>query len=52
MDRIVNNIQLTQNLICVLRTHRTYNLIVRFSKYMFMLFFYLFIYFLFFKWEM
>ena len=33
MDHIVNNIQLTQNLVCVLKAHRICNSTVRFSKY-------------------
>ena len=33
MDRIVNNIQLTCNLTCVLKTQRPYNSIIIFSKY-------------------
>ena len=33
MDYIVNNIQLSQNLTYILKAQRTYNLIVRFSKY-------------------
>ena len=39
MDRIVNNIRLTQNLIYVLRTLRTYNPTISFSKYVVMLIF-------------
>ena len=35
MDRIVNYIQLTWKLACMLRTYRTYNLTVKFSKYEF-----------------
>ena len=33
IDHIVNNIQLTQNLTCVLRVWRTWNSTVRVSKY-------------------
>ena len=33
MDHIVNNIQLSQNLTYIWKAQRTYNLIVRFSKY-------------------
>ena len=33
MDHIVNNIQLSQNLTYILKAQRTYNLMVRFSKY-------------------
>ena len=36
IDYIVNNIQLIQNLTCVLRAQRKYNLTVRFSKYVVM----------------
>ena len=35
MDRMVNNIQLIWNLAWMLRTYRTCNSIVRFSKYEF-----------------
>ena len=35
MDRTVNNIQLALKLVCMLRTYRTCNLTVRFSKYEF-----------------
>ena len=33
INHIVNNIRLTQNLTCILRTCWTCNLMVRFSKY-------------------
>ena len=32
INHIVNNIILTQNLTCVLKTYKTYNPMVRFSK--------------------
>ena len=35
MNQMVNNIQLTWKLAWMLRTYRTYNLMVRFSKYEF-----------------
>ena len=35
MDQMVNNIQLIWKLACMLRTYRTYNLTVEFSKYQF-----------------
>ena len=35
MDKMVNNIQLAWKLICMLRTHRTCNPTVEFSKYEF-----------------
>ena len=35
MDRVVNSIRLTRKLTCMLRTYRTYNLTVEFSKYQF-----------------
>ena len=35
MDRMVNNIQLTWKLVWMLRTYRTCNLRLRFSKYEF-----------------
>ena len=37
MNQIINNIRLTWNLTCVLRTKRTCNSIIRFSKYVTML---------------
>ena len=35
MDQMVNNIRLIWKLACILRTYRTYNSTVRFSKYKF-----------------
>ena len=35
MNQMVNNIQLIWKLACMLRTYRTYNLTVEFSKYQF-----------------
>ena len=37
MDHTVNNIQLSQNLTYILRAQKTYNLMVKFSKYVVML---------------
>ena len=37
MDHTVNNIQLSQNLTYILRAQKTYNLMVKFSKYIVML---------------
>ena len=37
MNHTVNNIQLSQNLTYILRAQKTYNLMVKFSKYVVML---------------